>query len=452
LVGALIFVLLLYFFFGQFAGTNSVRVNIYKVVPRELSCVFEAEGEITPLSDMEISSTLLAMIEEVKVDEGDRVVPGEILVKLDNSDLHALLNQAKAKLSAAKTDLESMKTAVLNKAKAALSMRQSERTLLRKGSRPEDLRIAEINLNKAKLALEEARKKLDRGNKLLKSGIIDLQKFESLELSHRMAIEELRNAEANLELTQKGSRIEEIEVAEEAVRAAEANLAKIRADINVKEQILEQAKAEVALYREKIRKSVLHAPIPAVIAKRYVEPGEIAMPGKPLLKLVDLTNAFADIKVKERYVGAIAIGSEVPLSVESYPGTAFKARVINISPISNESWKIHLLKEEEEEKTFTVKMLIASPSVQLRAGMSVWASFRVTLKSTLCVPKESVFFEEGSRWIWISEGGVARRKKVEIGIQKGKEVEILRGIRAGELVITGGIDKLRDGCRVRDTR
>jgi Cu(I)/Ag(I) efflux system membrane fusion protein len=173
----------------------------------------------------------------------------------------------------------------------------------------------------------------------------------------------------------------------------------------------------------------LHSPISGVIAELGVREGMTVMPGAPLFKLVDLSTVWVNAEVPEAQAAWLRPGAAVEARVAAYPEQKFEGRVGAILPEVNAA-----------TRTLRSRIELKNPESRLKPGMFATLVFRgQSGKAAVLVPSEAVI-RTGSRDVVIVALGEGkfRAVPVEVGAETGGQVEIRKGIQAGDNVVLSG--------------
>lgn len=239
---------------------------------------------------------------------------------------------------------------------------------------------------------------------------------------------ELRRKEAQLRLMQDRvyrakALLEKEAVSKEAFQEAEANLSALKAEID-------GVKAEIA-------RTELRAPFSGVIGLRQVSVGAFATTQTTLAMLTKRSPLKVEFSVPERYAGTLQDGAALEFTVEG-DLTPRKARVY-----ASDS------RVDENTRTFTVRALYDNKDGRLVPGR--YASVYLTTKEydgTLAVPSEAIVSEMGIDKVYVCRGGKAEPVEITKGLRTDAQVQVLRGLNAGDTVITSGTMQLRAGQAV----
>lgn len=166
----------------------------------------------------------------------------------------------------------------------------------------------------------------------------------------------------------------QLDVADEAVRVAEARLTLARAgataqQLAVAEAGVQQAQAALNTLDVQLAKMTLKSPLPGWVVEQLIHEGELAAPGSTMLTLANLNEVTLTIYVAEDEIGKVSIGQPVAVSVDSYPERSFAGAVSYISFEAEFTPKNVQTKEERVNTVFAVKVRLPNPDHALKPGM-----------------------------------------------------------------------------------
>lgn len=350
-----------------------------------------ATGRVLPPARVSLGTTLLGTVAEVGVDEGDRVEAGDILVRLESSELAAAVAGAEASVREARARLGSLRGAG---ARAAT----------------EDLRQAELTLAQA----EDDAARLGR---LASAGVVAGTAYE--EARSRLDLARSRREQAlarTAELTPRGS---ESAAARAAVDRAEASLAAARA---------------------RLAQATVVAPAPGVVLRRAVEPGDVVTPGAVLLVLSRDGQTRVSVPIEERSLSGIAVGQRAEIAAEAYAGQTFDGEVARIAPLV-----------DADRGTVEVELRVPDPPGFLLADMTVSVEVELDRRpDALALPTEAVLGRSSRRpRVLVVQDGVAVERPVTLGLESEQVVEVVSGLEEGLVVVVPGQRQVTAGQRVR---
>jgi membrane fusion protein (multidrug efflux system) len=263
-------------------------------------------GHLVDLSP-EVSGTLA----HVYVHEGDLIKKDQKLFDLDPEILKSALDQAKASI-------------LTGQAAEETAQARYEKAL--HGSRPEE--IVGANATVARLKNEEdlAALELEHVKNLEKTGVSTQDQLDRAKTTYESARQARSSAEQNLIMLRKGSRQEDIDAAAADLQTAKGRLAEAQAATD---------RAQVML-----DKATLYAPFDGWVVRRWLDPGAMVSPGRPVLSLFDPSTLRVDANIEERYLNRVKIGDEVGIRVDAYPRLRLKGRVTEILRATNSEFSL----------------------------------------------------------------------------------------------------------------
>ncbi len=213
--------------------------------------------------------------------------------------------------------------------------------------------------------------------------------------------------------------------------------------LSIAEAGFDMTKAAVDIAQLQYDYSFIKAPISGVISERPVEVGDTATPGPIIASIVDPNNLHIKAPVDEADVGSVAIGQTAKITMDAYPGEVFYGKVIKISPI--------VIGRRQEARTFEVKVSFTDNRIILKPGMS--ADIEIITgesKDALVVPSQAVIEKGKEKIVYVSEGGRAKQRKIEVGIYNWNFTEIRKGLTEGEeIIITPDKIGFKEGIKVK---
>ena len=225
---------------------------------------------------------------------------------------------------------------------------------------------------------------------------------------------------------------------------------------------LKSSRAQLSQMDEQLSKAQIHSPIDGVITSLDIKVGETAIasstniPGSSLMTIADPASVYTEVEVDEADVATIAVGQRAEVVAIAYPDQPMYGEVRYIANTAKYA-------PGRDGLSFTVKIDITEPgAVELHPGMSCRAEiFTRQDQEVAAVPVRAVIFEEdrsqlrSEYFVFVNDGGVARKTKVEVGISDDEYQELLSGVE-GEIEIVVGPDRelqhLLDGDRLDATR
>ena len=177
-----------------------------------------------------------------------------------------------------------------------------------------------------------------------------------------------------------------------------------------------------------------------VISAKSYEDGELYAGAQPILRLTQINELKAYVNVPETYFPLVKKGMKVNVYSDIYPDKVFPAAIEIVYPTIDPA-----------SHTFTLKLRIPNSSELIRPGMYVSTVLDLGRTEALVVPYQAVLRLIGSnnRYVFVDEGGVAKRVFVKIGERHDQTIEISSdSLKVGDPIVTTGQAKLVDGVRL----
>ncbi len=292
---------------------------------------------IIEATEVNLSSQIPGRIIDIKFKEGDRVNPNDLVILLDSAEIGAQIKQAEA-------DLANAKAVYLN----------SE--TLRKNAEL-GMRIADADLDKVKVSYEDAKKNLARAEGLFSEGLQPQKDYDSILLAFKTAGAQLRVSRAQKDLTRSQYQA--------ALAQIDASSAKIR-----------QAEASIELYNARYADTTIRSPISGQVAKRYMEPGEMATPGLPIVTIIDLARVWARVDLEEDKLLHVKLNDKAIIRPAAPHGREYQGRVIEIGPEGEFATQRDVKRGRQDIKTFRIKVELINNDGHMRPGMTAEVFFR----------------------------------------------------------------------------
>ncbi|MEW6241867.1 MAG: efflux RND transporter periplasmic adaptor subunit, partial [Chloroflexota bacterium] len=163
-----------------------------------------------------------------------------------------------------------------------------------------------------------------------------------------------------------------------------------------------------------------------VVTNLYYQVGEFANPGTPVIALTDVSILEAEVNLDETDVVKIALGMQVVVTVDAFPGMEVNGKVIEIAPTASVQSGVVL---------YPVTVRLNSTELPLRSGMTVNVSFPIEQRTdTLLVPFRAIETEGGQAYVTRVTASGSERVTVTLGLITDTQVEILDGLDEGDVV------------------
>ncbi len=223
---------------------------------------------------------------------------------------------------------------------------------------------------------------------------------------------------------------QELQQAQAAVATAEAQEA--------------AAKAQVAAYATRLGETQITSPLDGVVAVRRLDPGALVGPtagaGIMTIARIDVLRVF--VTVTEREAPLVKVGQKARVEVDALAGKDIGGSVVRLAPTLDPA-----------TRTLDAEVQIDNASGELRPGMFGRGSIVVDVHPNAAViPATALQITNGKRFVFVLAGDKVSRREIETGVDEGTWLEVIKGVSAGEEVVTIGIDAISDGSTVRVSR
>jgi HlyD family secretion protein len=373
--------------------------------PAPLLRTLQFSARVAALSRVELGSTLTGRVVEVKVREGERVRPGERLLQLESDELRAVLAQAQAGEQQAAARLAGLRSTGRSAALAGVAQAGS--------------------------VLLAAQAELKRSQDLVAQGFLSPAKLDDAQRA--VSVAQAQRDSARAQATAIGDQGSD-------VAQAQAQLA------------LAQAATQSAHAR--LAQTAVTAPAAAQVLDRLVEPGQIVQPGKALLALALDGPTELLAQVDERYLEQLQVGQSAAVLADAFPGQRFTARVRSIAPLVDAqrgAVEVRFSVDApvpaflREDMTLSVEVDTARREQALALPMAALRSTAPT--GHVAANTAAAIAPDGSATVWRVRDGRVEAVTVRLGLRTLDAAEVLSGLAAGDLVLTGAAPP--PGARVR---
>lgn len=374
--------------------------------------VMTASGYVVAAHRIAVGAKVLGRVQWIGVDKGDKVTQGQVLVRLEDSDYRARVNQARSSLAAAQARLDE----------------------LRAGSRPQEKQRDRAAIAQAEANLQNADAEYRRAEELNRSGVMSKSELDRAVMQRDVARAQLETARQSSALTDVGPRAEQIRAADAAVGEARA--------------ALDYANTELS-------NTQIVAPVSGTILSRIVEQGEMVSPSAfgdsgartAVVSLADLNDLQIEIDVSQADFAKLKMGQRAEIIPEAYPNLKYTGFIEEIAPEANRA-----------KATVQIKVKVDNPDEQLRPEMNARVNFLGDdtpaaapgqSAGRVLVPQTAVVRSGNAAFVFVVKGDRVEQRTIRVGDTVGDAYSVLDGLSGGERVVTSGADKLGDGDRVK---
>ncbi|MEM8779846.1 MAG: efflux RND transporter periplasmic adaptor subunit [Cyanobacteria bacterium P01_G01_bin.49] len=397
-------------------------------------------------------------INQILVEEGDRVSKGTVIVNLDKEDWQAELLEAQARLANTQARLAELEAGSRDEdiEEAQASFREAETRLrnAKQGSRVEEIAQAEAQVNSAQASAELAEKRVERYEELTKEGAISEDEFQEYLTEARSATANLEEAKRRLSQLQK-SRSSDVDELASAVEREAQNLRRVQN--GPRQEVIAQAKADVSeaiaqvkMAEVNVNKTQVVAPISGVVGDIPVEIGDYVSQGDTLTTLTGNDVLELNLSIPLEKASQLRLG--LPVEIINTQGKAIATGKISfIAP--NVTADSQLVLAKATFKTSN-KALLNRQFMQARV---IWEKRRGIL-----IPATAVSRLGAQTFVFVAKPNedakedeppfTAQQRQVELGNLQGNNYQVIDGLTVGEKIITAGILQLKDGAPIQEIK
>ncbi len=469
--------------------TDTPEVTVVKLETRkELRSTVTSSGEVRPIQFMNLTSEVQGRIEEIYVKEGDHVIKGQPLVRLDPNQLQSSTDAQVAALQTAQDDIrvsQTQVTAAQNQyAQAQQGLNASDAAV---STARQNVVTSQTDVDRAQVDFDTAQREVERNAKLLESGVISNLEYDQKKDAVRTATVGLNNAKARLESAKLAINEAIARRNQQAVAVKDAKRAVDTASINVSvsQSRANQQAATLRGSKNQRDKTLQVAPINGVIAEIPSKVGTFAVAGlstTALLTIADMSTINVEVKVDETEIDKVEVGQKAKIKVDAFGDQELQGEVLQKTPLAlgksattgGLSTNINVQEAKEFRVVIRLNDLPQEVKDGLRPGMSATATITTkVVNNVIAVPLQAVVEKKPDNsptptpqgdapqpvdkpktvtGVYVLDGNKAKFKEVTTGIIGESDREITSGLEAGEEVITGPsriLNTLKDGTVVK---
>jgi RND family efflux transporter MFP subunit len=338
------------------------------------------------------------------VDVGSTVQKGNTIAAIDPRDFETALASAQGNLERAKANLLAME----------------------RGARPEEIEQLKAALTQAEASYQQAAAEHERNARLVTSGAVSRSEFDISKARQERTAAEVKAAKEALNIGLTGARPEDLEAKRSEIRALEA---------------------AVAAAKNQLDYATLTAPFDGEVAARYVDNFQTVQAKQPIVRLLDVSKIEITVQIPESLIGLVPQVKQVDCRFDAFPGREFSGKVTKIGREASQT-----------TRTYPVTVEIDQPDdARILPGMAATVRNHVekgegAAAEDLIVPTSALFTapDGPQTFVWVVEtGNKVARRAVKTGDLTPVGLKVIEGLKAGEMVVSSGVNTLREGQEVR---
>ncbi len=480
------------------------NVTVVPATVRNVVQTYEAVGSIESPLNVRLASKITGRIDYLQAREGDAVTQGQVLVRVDPSEVTALVAQqqsnvaeaqgrlAQAQLTANSTNVGVASQIAQQRAAQASAQADYGQAKANYGAQVGAARSAvtdaqgrvatarstitnaNATIRSAQANVGNAQARLNRTLDLYKQGFIAAQDVDDARTQvsvQQGALDVARgqlqgaqaavgSAQAQLKSAQEQASIvatkgtADIEAARQrvlqaqaAVQLAVANRSQTSAylaNLRALQAAVAAAQAQERNAQAQLANTVLRSPMDGFVTARAADPGTTVTAGTSVLTIQSLRQVYVTTSIPEEISRRIQTGQSADAQIDALPGRAYTGKITQVNPAA-----------DPQSRQFVVRLTLDNPQGQIRPGMFARVTF-VTRRvpGALMVPREAVRNDKvsgGQIATVIDAQGAAHTRPVKTGVDDGDSLQIVDGLQGGENVVTLSLTPVKDGQKVAAT-
>ena len=477
------------------------NVSVASATVSDIVQTYDAVGSVESPNNVKLAARITGRIDFLQAREGARVTQGEVLARIDPSEVAATVAQqqanvaeAQGRLAQAQLTTTSTNVGVATQiaqqqatqasaqadynqqrenyasqvaaANSAVTAAQGSVTNVRSA-----IRNAEATVRSAQANLNNAQVRLNRTLDLYKQGFIAAQDVDDARTQVSVqqgavdvargqvagAQAQLGSAQAQLQSAQEQASIvsvkgkSDIEAARQkvlqaqaAVKLAVANKSQTPAylaNLRALQAAVNAAQGQLRNAQAQLENTVLRSPINGFVTQRTADPGSTVTAGTPILTVQSLQQVYVTTSIPEEISRGVRYGQTATTVLDAQPGKTYVGKITQVNPAA-----------DPQSRQFTVRLTLDNPTGQIKPGMFAHVTF-ITQRTpnALQIPREAIKNDPKTKAqivTVVDADGVAHTRPVKTGISSGANTQILEGLKPGEDVVTLSLSPVKDGQKV----
>ena len=384
-------------------GKKAKIVRVSQAKENRLVEYIETTGDVVAVNTVTLRAAVEGPIKYCPWREGDVIEKsGQKIIEINRPLYYQQLAVAKAELDVKKAILQDLKV----------------------GPRPEEIAAAKASVIHLESCTKFAKIDFDRIHSLSEKNVVSKQADEKAHVNYVRCKTQLEGARDKLAMLEEGTKKTLLAVASASV---------------------EKAKANVALAQAKVDECTITAPFAGIITQVFVRPGDLthlSSPRMPLVKMMDPKSLIIRAGLPESSAANLTKGTKVTVRLDAYPGKKFSALVERVHARIEWNSRTRLVEARIIDKVKLIPRMFARVSVQGRV-----------FENAIIIPDSAIITTpRGDHIVYVVKNGKAEKRKVEIGLEKGSNVQIIKGVTNEEIVVIAGNLNLKNGTAVKVTK
>ncbi len=318
-----------------------------------------APGVVEAISEeIEVGAEISGKLKQVLVEEGDQVVRGQTIAVLENSDFQAQITVAKTQIETLRRQKET--------AEARILQAKTERTRIFNGSRPEERREALQTYQQTLPNVEQAKREVERREKLYQSGDVSREEFERAKRDLETAQKQSNAMNEKYNVVNADARKDDLNKADAAILLAENQ-------VNEFDAMIREAEARVKTAQANLKKTIIRAPISGVILRKRLKDGESVSPENQtgIVSIADVSALRVRVDLDETDVAKVRENQKAFVTADAFGEQKFYGKIVKVGQIlGRKNFRTERPTEKVDTKILEVLIELA-PNQKLPLGLRV---------------------------------------------------------------------------------
>lgn len=484
----------------QAATKSALPVATAPAVLRDIVQTYVGVGTVESPNSVRLAPKVSGRLEYLQLREGAPVAMGQVVARIDPSQIQAQVSQQQAAVAEARSRLAqaqitqsptNMNVATqIEQQQAALQSAQADASQVRQNysaqvaaaqaavtdaqgridSAAAAIGNAEAAIRSAQANLDNAQVRYNRTYDLYKQGFIAAQDVDDARTTLKVQVEAVGSANGQLKsaqaardsaTAQKASAQQQAEIvatkgkadiaaanakvtqARSALKFARSNTAQQGAyvqNLAALRSAVAAAEAQLRNLQSQLSDTILTSPVNGFVTARFVDPGAIVSPSQPVITVQTLKSVFVTVNVPEDVSAKLRAMQEASVVLDALPGKRLNGRLTQISPAA-----------DPQSRQFLARVTLANEDGSVKPGMFARVSLvTARVPNAVVVPREAVRRSKAGITVAVVDStGAVQNRPVEIGAEDPIGIQITSGVRAGETVVTLANAALKDGQKVK---
>jgi HlyD family secretion protein len=414
---------------------------------KTLPVIITSDGMVQTEQSIDLAPKTAGILKTLLVKEGDRVRLGQVIARMDDSNLRKQLANIQVQLSQKKATLQRLSSGnrqeEIIKAEANLKEVQANLQKLQSGNRLQEIAQSTAYLQQARATLTQREMTVKLNQQLYQAGKISRQSLDQKLTDRDVAKSLVLEAEQVLNLRRSGTKSELVAQTEARVKQQSQIVAALKTGNRSKD--IEQATAQVQATQDvletiqkQIKATQLAVPFDGIVIKKHANPGALISPGDgggsransaSILTLASNRNQVV-VNLPEAQTAKVKLGQSVTIKADAFPTEKFMGKVEKIASQATVAQNVTGFEVQVAITKGTNEALELPAAEQLRSGMKVEAEFVVgRLENKLFVPDVAVVRQATGKGVYVLRS--ADRKPVFQPIETGVTIKTLTEVKSG---------------------